>query len=86
MPRIIPIRDMRNTNRLSDMCHEKKEPVYVTKNGYSDLVVLSNEYFDELLGGRVIYGEIMKGAAQADRGQVIDGDEAMDSLRAKYGR
>lgn len=28
MPRIIPIRELRDTNRMSEMCHESEEPVF----------------------------------------------------------
>ena len=31
MPNIIPIRDLRDTNRLSEMCHSTNEPIFVTK-------------------------------------------------------
>lgn len=31
MPRIIPIRDLKNTAAVSQMCSESKEPVYITK-------------------------------------------------------
>ncbi len=40
MPRIIPITDLRKTNEISEMCHQSKEPVFITKNGYGDLVAL----------------------------------------------
>lgn len=47
MPTIIPIRDLRNTTAISDLAHEKQEPIFVTKNGYSDLVIMSSEMFDK---------------------------------------
>lgn len=31
MPRIIPIRDLKNTTGISPMCNESAEPVYITK-------------------------------------------------------
>lgn len=31
MPRIIPIRDLKNTTQISQMCKESKEPIFVTK-------------------------------------------------------
>ncbi len=34
MPQIIPIKDLKNTSEISDMCHKTGEPIYVTKNGY----------------------------------------------------
>ncbi len=46
MPQIIPIRDLKNTSEISAMCHSSNEPVFITKNGYGDMVVMS---MDELL-------------------------------------
>lgn len=46
MPTIIPIRDLRNTNEISEMAHKSQEPIFITKNGYSDLVVMSTELYD----------------------------------------
>jgi hypothetical protein len=37
MPKIRPITDLRNTNEISEICHESKEPVFITKNGYGHL-------------------------------------------------
>ena len=31
MPEIIPIRDLKNTNAISQRCHETAEPIFVTK-------------------------------------------------------
>lgn len=47
MPMIMPIRDLRNTSKISDLAHKIQEPIYITKNGYSDLVVMSAELFDK---------------------------------------
>ena len=48
MPLIRPCADLRNNyNEISKICHETKQPVYITKNGYNDLVVLSNEAYEE---------------------------------------
>jgi prevent-host-death family protein len=42
MPKIRPISDLRNrTDEISRICHQSGEPVYITKNGREDLVVLS---------------------------------------------
>ena len=40
MPTIMPIRDLRNTSEISELAHRKQEPIFITKNGYSDLVVM----------------------------------------------
>lgn len=44
---IIPIKEMKNTANISKLCNDADEPVYVTKNGYGDLVVMSQECFDD---------------------------------------
>ena len=42
MPRIRPISDLRNqAAEISELCHRTGEPVYITKNGRDDLVVMS---------------------------------------------
>ena len=40
MPEIIPIRDPKNTNAISQRCHETQEPIFVTKSGYGDMVIM----------------------------------------------
>ena len=46
MPVIIPIRDLKNTNVISQRCHETQEPIFVTKNGYGDMVIMSMEAYE----------------------------------------
>ena len=42
MPEIRPISDLRNkAHDISRVCHESGEPVFITKNGEGDLVVMS---------------------------------------------
>lgn len=86
MPKIIPIKDMINTAKLSEMCHATQEPVYVTKNGYGDMVVLSMEAYESRVSRAAVFDELMKGKEQADRGELLDGGEVLASLRAKYGK
>lgn len=47
MPLIMPIKDLRNTTEISNIAHKEQEPIFITKNGYSDLVVISNELYDK---------------------------------------
>ena len=50
MALIRPCADLRNNyNEISKICHETKEAMYITKNGANDLVVLSDEVYEELL-------------------------------------
>lgn len=47
MPKIIPIRDLKNTSELSCMVRESSEPIYVTKNGYGEMVIMSMEAYEK---------------------------------------
>ena len=44
MPVIVPVRDLKNTTMISELCHKENRPVFVTKNGYGDMVVMSMEH------------------------------------------
>ena len=51
MPNIRPSSDLRNKyNEISEFCHKYSEPVFITKNGYGDLAVMSIETLNALNG------------------------------------
>ena len=49
MPVIKPIFVLRFLNDFFVLCHKQQQPVFITKYGYGDLVVMSMETYDELL-------------------------------------
>ena len=85
MPQIRPITDLRNTSEISDACHARREPVFITKNGYGDLVVMSIETYEEMLDC-IATGKAIADAEQeiAAGGQLLDAKEALGALRRKY--
>ena len=51
MATIRPSSDLRNKyNEISEFCNRYNEPVFITKNGTGDLVVLSNAEYERLCG------------------------------------
>ena len=85
MPQIRPITDLRNTNEISELCHAKKEPVFITKNGYGDLVVLSIEAYEELIDTLQADAAIRDAEQEVENGgELIDARKALASLRKKY--
>ena len=51
---IRPCADLRNNyNEISKLCHQTDKPIYITKNGYNDLVLLSNESYEKLAVERI---------------------------------
>jgi prevent-host-death family protein len=47
MPNIRPISDLRNnSSAISEYCHKTKEPVFITKNGIGDMVIMSVDTYE----------------------------------------
>ena len=44
-----PITDLRNTNEISKQCHDLNEPIFITKNGYDDLVIMASDTYKEIV-------------------------------------
>jgi PHD/YefM family antitoxin component YafN of YafNO toxin-antitoxin module len=67
------------------MCQESTEPVYITKNGYGDMVIMSMKAYEEKLFMADVYSKLAEAEAQISEGKTVDARDAMKSLRAKYG-
>jgi len=84
MPQIRPITDLRNTTEISELCHNTAEPIFITKDGYGDMVVMSNETYEKILVKAEIYEKLLIGQRQIENGDVVDGDEVFAKMRKKY--
>ena len=85
MPQIRPITDLRNTTEISELCHAKREPLFITKNGYGDLVVMSIETYEEMIETSKEDAAISEAEREyADEGVLLDAREALSSLRRKH--
>lgn len=85
MPQIRPITDLRNTTEISDLCHAKNEPIFITKNGYGDLVVMSVEAYEAMLDENELDREIAQAEAEYRLdGKLLDAREALGTLRRKH--
>ena len=78
MPQIIPIKELKNTSEISEMCHRTEEPIYITKNGYGDMV-------ESTMKQLAMYRDIEISERQIETGQVKDARKALGEMRAKYG-
>ena len=85
MPRIIPIRDLKDTAAISQMCSESPEPIYITKNGYGDMVIMSMKAYEEKLFMADVYLKLAEAEAEVREGKVSDAREGLRTLRDKYG-
>jgi prevent-host-death family protein len=85
MPQIRPITDLRNTNDISEACHATKEPIFITKNGYGDLVVMSIETYEQMMENQAIDNAISEAEEEYNEtGTLLDARETLESLRRKH--
>ena len=84
MPKIIPIRDLKNTSVISQMCHESDEPIFVTKNGYGDMVIMSMKIYEEKMFMSDVYRKLNAAEEQLTEGKILDGDESLKNIKEKY--
>lgn len=79
MPEIRPISDLRNHfASLAETVHKYDEPMFLTKNGTGDMVVMSMECYEKQMAQLEVYAklaeaisEIESGAKGADAKQFI---------------
>jgi PHD/YefM family antitoxin component YafN of YafNO toxin-antitoxin module len=82
MPTIKPSAYLRNNyNDVSELCHSKMEPVFITKNGYGDLAVMSIETYEKFCGRYELYHLRDEGLEAEKAGDYMDYDEFMADFR-----
>ena len=85
MPRIMPIRDLRNTGEISKLAHMEQEPIFITKNGFGEMVLMSMDAYDEMFKKLEIFKELAISEQQFVAGAYLDAKTALTDIRAKYG-
>lgn len=85
MPKIIPIRDMKDTSKISQMCQESDEPIFITKNGYGDMVIMSMDTYEQGLADVGLYALLGKSLEDEKMGRVEKARVALAEIRQEYG-
>lgn len=49
LPKVIPINELKNTANISKMCKDSNVPIIITKNGYSDMVLMSVDLYEQTM-------------------------------------
>ena len=84
MPVIKPISDLRNKAReLSKICHDSGEPVFITKNGEGDMVLMSLAAYERLQAQLELYRLLDEAEADVRAG---DRGITVKELRRRLGR
>jgi PHD/YefM family antitoxin component YafN of YafNO toxin-antitoxin module len=84
VPRIIPIKDLKNTAAISQMCNESDDPIYITKNGYGDMVLMSMKAYEEKMWLLDVYAKLNQAEEDIQTGKTMDARAALKSLRSMH--
>lgn len=85
MPQIRPLTDLQNAAEISNLCHARKEPLFLTKNGYGDLVVMSIETYEDMMETVQTDRAIWEAEEEfAKDGILMDAREVLPALRRKH--
>ncbi len=85
MPLIMPIKELRKTSEISDLAHKEQQPIFITKNGYSDLVVMSSELYDRFANINRIDQAIYESELEIENGaEAVDAEAVFAGLEKKY--
>jgi prevent-host-death family protein len=82
---IKPISDLRNNfNEISRICHREGQPVYITKNGKGDLVVMSLALYERQEALLELYRKLGVAEGESESGATAIGHkEMMKRLKAR---
>ena len=85
MPVIKPISDLRNkANKISELAHKLNEPIFITKNGEGDMVVMSMAQYGQLQLKLELFSKLAVAQAQkasGDKGRTLN--QVMKDLRKR---
>ena len=86
MSMIRPVSDLRNNfAEISKLVHETEQPLFLTKNGYGDLVVMSMETYEERMRILDAYAKLAVAEEEVSNGEVLSPEDSMKGLKEKYG-
>ena len=85
MPIIRPISDLRNNAaEISTLCHEADQPVFITKNGKGDMVVMSQAHFERMDRRLELYMQLAEAESLDAMGEKgVSHRTLMEQLRTK---
>ena len=84
MPEIVPIRDLKNAAKISELCRSTNAPVFVTKNGYGDMVIMSMQCYEQALAKAEIYKKLEEAERDVDQARVAEADASLTKIRTRY--
>ncbi|MGE5623480.1 MAG: type II toxin-antitoxin system Phd/YefM family antitoxin [Methanocella sp.] len=86
MPIIRPSSDLRNKfNEISELVHEKGEPIFITRNGRDDMVVMSMAAFEQREAKFDLMRKLLEAEAEVRAGEpLVAHEDVWAKLRERY--
>ncbi len=81
MATILPIKELKNTAKISELCRNSNEPIFITKNGYGDMVIMSIAQYEATISKQDIYTKLEVAEKQIANGEVHDAERSLRSMR-----
>ena len=84
MPNIRPISDLRNNfTSVAETVHKYDEPMYLTKNGVGDMVVMSIECYEKQMAQLELYSKLAEAISEVERGaECADAEKFLKDRKA----
>nr|DAI09308.1 MAG TPA: antitoxin [Caudoviricetes sp.] len=84
MPRIIPIKDLKNTADITRTCMESNEPIFITRNGYGEMVLMNMKLYEQTMAKLHVASLLNESLDEVENGAaLLDGDELFNELRKR---
>ena len=87
MPNIRPLSELRNnTTDVISLAHQEREPIFITKNGYADVVLMSMDTYESSIARLDIYEKLAASQQEVESGKPLKSlDEIFNKYRETYG-
>jgi len=82
---IFSIRHLENTTQITQMCKESKEPIFFTKNGDGDMLLMSMEAYEAKIMLLDVEAKLAQCSDEFRAGRVMDARKSLQKLREKHG-
>lgn len=85
MPQIVPIKALKDTSGITELCHSSDEPVFITKNGYGSMVIMSMAIYEKTMLLQDVFAKLDVAEREIAEGKTKDARDSLRKLRQKHG-
>jgi PHD/YefM family antitoxin component YafN of YafNO toxin-antitoxin module len=85
VPQIVPIKALKDTSGITELCHSSDEPVFITKNGYGSMVIMSMAIYEKTMLLQDVFAKLDVAEREIAEGKTKDARDSLRKLRQKHG-